>query len=69
MPNTETKSTYKDLAAFCHNKSNEPAGGSFFSIYHAKAPTEHGVWGRSKAELEKHLNKIRKHFVKVVQEV
>ena len=60
------ENTYEDLAKFYHKKEKEPRGGKFFSIYHHKAPAEHGVWARSKTELEKHLNKIRAHFTRVV---
>lgn len=59
---------YKELANFYNKKRKEPAGGKFFTIMHKKAPQENGVWARSKHELETHLNKIRKHFTRIVEE-
>lgn len=62
------KDPYKDMANFYNNKAKEPAGGKFFTVYHHKAPAEHGVWARSKKELMTHLNKIRSHFTDIVEE-
>lgn len=63
------KSAYEDMSKFYNGKAKEPAGGYFFTVHHRKSPTEHGVWARSKKELEKHFNKIRRHFTSIEVEV
>lgn len=65
---TKEKDSYKDMTNFYKKKLKEPAGGKFFTVFHRKAPVEHGVWARSKKELETYLNKIRSHFTHVVEE-
>lgn len=60
--------SYSDLANFYKKKLKEPGGGKFFTIFHRKAPAENGVWARSKHELERYLNRVRRHFTHIQEE-
>ena len=63
---TEIDVNAKALANFYKRKGKEPAGGHMYQI-HNKGRVLRTMWGRSKPEVEKFLNKIRCRFDKVIQ--
>ena len=69
MAKDTDNNSYTDMVKFYNKKEREPVGGKFFTVHHHKAPSEHGVWARSKQELIQHFNKIRKHFISIEAQI
>ena len=68
MHSDKKEKNYKALTQFSQHKAKETPGGAFFTVTHRKAPTEYGVWARSKRELTNYFNKVRRHFISITEQ-